>query len=418
MPCPAMDNIKRYAYRKLIVCRLYNVQLKMRYSLISTTILVLLITTLTFQGCSFNQKESSSQSDHSSSLVADFRVSPQGDSIISNRKFEQVPAIAASVSGNILYVAWYSGGAAPGPGNFVTVSTSTDKGETWVNDQLVVYPKSPSSRIFDPALWRDDKGQVRLYYGSVKDSLVWDGTGGVHSVEISMNGSEIAYQSPQRITDGVMSNKPVYLGSKQLTLFPVYIDKPSPLDSAGKKFPENGAFIFASDDKSFTKYATIVLPDSLRIHDEPQVVEVNTVGGFLGLLRTTKGIYSANSSDYGKTWSEPKPFTASGPTTSSRLFIGKLASGNILLVSNNSTTRNNMTASLSKDGGKTWPYQLLLDSRENVSYPDADQTPDGDIHVVFDRDRTGAKDILYCRFTEDDILKGIKENVFKKRVNK
>jgi len=136
------------------------------------------------------------------------------------------------------------------------------------------------------------------------------------------------------------------------------------------------------------------------------------------LMRTTRGIYAAISTDYGKTWTDPKPFTASGPTTSSRFYIGKLASGNLLLVSNNSTTRNNMTASLSKDGGKTWPYQLLLDSRDNVSYPDADQTPDGAIHVVFDRDRTGAKDILYCRFTEEDILKGLKENVFRKRVNK
>ena len=77
-----------------------------------------------------------------------------------------------------------------------------------------------------------------------------------------------------------------------------------------------------------------------------------------------------------------------------------------------------MTASLSKDGGKTWPYQLLLDSRENVSYPDADQTPDGNIHVVFDHDRTGAKDILYFRFTEEHVLKGSIENIFKSRVNK
>ena len=387
-------------------------------SLIPYVLLALFIAAMISPGCKSNKEEVSANSSDSSSLVADFRVSPQDDSTISDRKFEQVPAIAASADGNILYVAWYSGGKSPGPGNFVTVSTSTDEGKTWVNDQLVVYPKSPSSRIFDPALWRDHKGQVRLYYGSAKDSLVWDGIGGVNSVEISMNGSDVAFSSPKRLTDGVMSNKPVYVSSKKITLLPVYVDKPTNADSSGVIYPENGAFIFASDDKGLTKYSTIVLPDSLRIHDEPQIVEVNSEGGFLALLRTTKGIYSANSSDYGKTWSEPKPFTASGPTTSSRFFIGKLVSGNLLLLSNNSMTRNNMTASVSKDGGKTWPYQLLLDSRENVSYPDADQTPDGAIHVVFDRDRTGAKDILYCRFTEEDILKGLKENVFKKRVNK
>jgi hypothetical protein len=59
----------------------------------------------------------------------------------------------------------------------------------------------------------------------------------------------------------------------------------------------------------------------------------------------------------------------------------------------------------------------LLDARENVSYPDADQTPDGKIHVVFDRERISAKDILYCRFTEEDVIKGSTEMVFKTRVN-
>ncbi len=385
------------------------------------SLITLLVALTILAGCN-PSKESSEISNGADSLVADFRISPEGDTAISNRKFEQVPAIAADADEKVIYVAWYSGGAAPGPGNFVTVSTSTDNGESWVNDQLVLYPKSPSTRIFDPALWRDNKGQVHLYYGSAKDSLVWDGFGGVNTVQLSMAGSKIAYDAPKRLTDGVMSNKPIYVESKKITLLPVYVDKPTTnnqqQDSKENKYPANGAFIFASDDKGITMYSSISLPDSIRIHDEPQVVEVSANGTLLALLRTTKGIYAATSSDYGKTWSEPKPFTASGPTTSSRFFIGKLASGNLLLVSNNSTTRNNMTASLSKDGGKTWPYQLLLDSRENVSYPDADQTPDGSIHVVFDRDRTGAKDILYCRFTEDDILKGLKENVFRSRVNK
>ncbi|MES3017693.1 MAG: sialidase family protein [Bacteroidota bacterium] len=385
-------------------------------SLISTSLVILFGTAL-FTGCS-SKTTSESGSIHSDSLTADFRIQPQGDTSITNRNFEQVPAIAASADGKVIYVAWYSGGAAPGPGNFVTVSTSQDNGENWVNDQLVVYPKTRTTRFFDPALWRDNDGQVRLYYGSAKDSLLWDGFGGVNSVAIDMKGSKIVYSDPQRITDGVMSNKPIYIDSKKLTLLPVYIDKSPKADSGDVKYPKTGAFILSSDKNAVSSYSSIVLTDSIRIHDEPQLVEVSSAGELLALLRTTKGIYSASSSDYGKSWSEPKPFTASGPTTSSRFYIGKLASGNLLLVSNNSTTRNNMTASLSKDGGKTWPYQLLLDARENVSYPDADQTPDGNIHVVFDRDRTGAKDILYFRFTEDDILKGLKDNVFKRRVNK
>lgn len=361
--------------------------------------------------------------DQDASAMVEFISNPE-DSRLKDRKFEQVPAVGASADGKHIFVAWYSGGAAPGPGNYVTLSVSQDKGKTWLNDQLAVYPSSSEYRLFDPALWRDKFGQVRLFYGSAKQNLLWDGFGGVNAVEIKWDGNKISHSEPVRISDGVMSNKPVYLPSKNRVLFPVYIDKPLPGTKSEKAFPHDGAFIYSKDYSGsgrklqLSPYSSIHIPEELRIHDEPQVVEVNGNGNYLALVRTTKGIYYTKSSDFGKTWSEVQPFTASGPTTSSRFYIGKLSSGNLLLVSNNSTTRNKMTAFLSVDGGKTWPHKLLLDARENVSYPDADQTTDGNIHVVFDRERTGAMDILYCRFTENDLLKGDQSAVFKTRVNK
>lgn len=357
--------------------------------------------------------------DKDASAMAEFITNPD-DSRLKDRKFEQVPAVGATADGKHVFVAWYSGGAAPGPGNYVTLSVSEDKGKTWLNDQLAIYPRSSEYRLFDPAIWRDHLGQVHLFYGSAKNNLIWDGFGGVNALEIKWDGKRVLHSAPVRISDGVMSNKPVYLSSKKLTLFPVYIDKPLPGTKSAISFPQDGAFIYSKSGKkmNLSSYSSIRIPEELRIHDEPQVVELNETGEYLALVRTTKGIYSTHSSDFGKSWSEVKPFTASGPTTSSRFYIGKLSSGNLLLVSNNSTTRNKMTAFLSMDGGKSWPHQLLLDARENVSYPDADQTADGSIHVVFDRERTGAKDILYCRFTENDLIKGDSNVVFKTRVNK
>jgi len=361
--------------------------------------------------------------DNDASAIAEFINDPE-DSRLKDRKFEQVPAVGATADGKHIFVAWYSGGAAPGPGNYVTLSVSQDSGNTWLNDQLVVYPSDQSYRLFDPAIWRDNTGKVHLFYGSAKNSLIWDGFGGVNSVEISWDGKKISNSKPVRISDGVMSNKPVYLTSKNVALFPVYIDKPLTGTKSEMAFPQNGVFIYSKDfSKSpnrlqLSPYASIQIDEELRIHDEPQVVEISDMGECLAMLRTTKGIYYTKSSDFGKTWSQLQPFTASGPTTSSRFYLGKLSSGNLLLVSNNSTTRNKMTAFLSKDGGKTWPHKLLLDARENVSYPDADQTSDGNIHVVFDRERTGARDILYCRFTENDFLNGNSSAVFKNRVNK
>ena len=376
--------------------------------------------TFLFSGCSTSKiTVLDIAGDKDASAIAEFIHDPE-DSRLKDRKFEQVPAVGASADGKQVFVAWYSGGPAPGPGNYVTLSVSEDSGKSWMNDKLVVYPTDQSYRLFDPAIWRDNKGKVHLFYGSAKNSLIWDGFGGVNSVEIKWDGKKIDASKPVRISDGVMSNKPIYLHSKNTALFPVYIDKPLPGTKSEKSFPQHGVFIYSKPVKNLllSPYSSIYIDEELRIHDEPQIVEISETGECLAMLRTTKGIYYTKSSDFGKTWTPLQPFTASGPTTSSRFYLGKLSSGNLLLVSNNSTTRNKMTAFLSKDGGKTWPHKLLLDARENVSYPDADQTNDGNIHVVFDRERTGAKDILYCRFTESDILNNNYSSVYKVRVNK
>jgi hypothetical protein len=392
-------------------------------SIIFSTLLIAASFGIFISGCNSDKKTANSAVDTSDSAAL-FITGNETDPSLKDRKFEQVPAIGTSADGKQIFVAWYSGGAAPGPGNYVTLSVSQDAGENWLNDQLVIYPNLPEYRFFDPAFWRDKNGNLNLFYGSVKDSLLWDGFGGVNAVEIAWNGSKITHTQPKRISDGVMSNKPIYLASKDLALFPVYVDKPLPGDSTGKVFPANGAFIRAldysksSDLAALSNYSSIIIAEDIRIHDEPQVVEISDKGNLMAMVRTTKGIYFSTSSDYGLNWNPVEPFTAAGATTSSRFYLGKLASGNLLMISNSSTTRNNMTAFISTDGGKTWPHKLLLDARENVSYPDADQTPDGKIHVVFDRERTSAKDILYCRFTEDDVIKGNTELVFKSKVNK
>lgn len=388
-------------------------------SILLSALLFTATSTFFFSGCNSAKDALVIAGDKNASSVAEFITNPD-DSRLKERKFEQVPAVGVTADGKQIFVAWYSGGAAPGPGNYVTLSVSEDMGKTWLNDQLAIYPRSSEYRLFDPAIWRDHLGQVHLFYGSAKNNLIWDGFGGVNAVEIKWDGKRVLHSAPIRISDGVMSNKPVYLTSKKMTLFPVYIDKPLPGTKSDIAFPQDGAFIYSTSGKkmNLSAYSSIQIPEELRIHDEPQVVELNENGQYMAMVRTTKGIYSTNSSDFGKTWSEVKPFTAAGPTTSSRFYIGKLSSGNLLLVSNNSTTRNKMTAFLSMDGGKSWPHKLLLDARENVSYPDADQAADGNIHVVFDRERTGAKDILYCRFTENDLLNGNQDAVFKTRVNK
>src|SRR5262249_40156897 len=66
----------------------------------------------------------------------------------------------------------------------------------------------------------------------------------------------------------------------------------------------------------------------------------------------------------------------------------KLQSGNLLLVYNDSMKdRTPLTAALSTDGGKTFPYRRNVgEGPGDFAYPYAAQTRDGKIHLVFTTD--------------------------------
>ena len=350
---------------------------------------------------------------------------PVNDARIKNRQHELVSSIAASADGKQIFIAWYTGGKGEGPGNYVTLAVSLDNGKTWKNDQLVVYPKEATTRFFDPVLWRDKNGKVWLFYAvglKTKEKQIWDLKGGVNAVSIAWNGKKVTHSQPSLLSYGIMMNKPVYIPQKDIALFPVSVWQLGKDNSRDPEYVQDGTFIHSIDYKANSKvlatYGSVpVLPDSMRTFDEHQVVQISERGELLCLLRAKPGIYYSKSKDFGKSWSTLQPFMASGPTNSARFYIGKLQSGNLILILNSSKTRNNMTAFISKDGGKTWPHKLLLDNREMVSYPDLDQTHDGKLHVTYDHDRAGAKDIFYCSFREEDILEGNTENIFRTPIN-
>ena len=69
-------------------------------------------------------------------------------------------------------------------------------------------------------------------------------------------------------------------------------------------------------------------------------------------------------------------------------------------------SRSHLTAFVSDDDGRTWTGGLLLDERAGVAYPDGVQAPDGTITVIYDRNRTGEREILTARFREEDARAG------------
>ena len=67
------------------------------------------------------------------------------------------------------------------------------------------------------------------------------------------------------------------------------------------------------------------------------------------------------------------------------------------------STRTNMTIALSDDDGATWKHKVCIDTRQSISYPDA-QEKDGVIYMTYDYKRTSEREILFAKFTEDDVI--------------
>ncbi len=331
-------------------------------------------------------------------------------------EYEGCPSIVAAQDGDIMYTAWYERGRRVP--NQVTIAISLDKGKTWKNNQLVLQPNGATQKISDPALWQDHNGDIWLFFNSWPFDLPI-----LYASRLTWDGVRIQYTDPVNIAVGIMLNKPAYVPEKNVALFPVSVWRHLDVAVFGNVQP--GAFVRLFDYNRGKKDLDMLTPysivdglaDDLWDYDEHQVVQTSETGGFLCILRAKDGIHYANSTDYGKTWTPLAPFTATGLTTYSRFHISRLQSGNLLLILNDSATRTHMTAFLSEDGGETWPHRLLIDERRRVSYPDASQSADGIIHITYDRDRDGDRDILYLGIVENDIIQGNESNIQRIRIN-
>ena len=324
------------------------------------------------------------------------------------RPFQGIPGIERAPGGR-LWATWYGGGPDEGPDNYVMLSTSKDGGASWSPVRLVIDPPGPI-RAFDPCLWQDPTGRLWLFWAQAH--TWWDGRAGVWAITTTDPDAEDPHWSaPRRLCDGIMMNKPTTLSTGEWVL-PSAVWKVATTrvtDEAARQDPgeDTGTNLVVSTDqgKTWTRRGQAQVPD--RTFDESMVVERKDRSLWL-LVRTKYGIGESLSTDRGRSWSPGQPSAI--PHLNSRFFIRRLKSGRLLLVRHDppagSTKRSHLKAYLSEDDGKSWSGGLLLDERVGVSYPDGTQDPDGTLHLIYDFDRKGARQILTTTLTEADILAG------------
>ena len=331
----------------------------------------------------------------------------------SRRTYEGIPSFAASDGTGRMWATWYaSPTGAENADNYLVLATSADGGATW--REAVLYDPDPHGpvRAFDPELWIAPDGRLRWFWtertappASPDDpysGCAADPSNDRLTMAELDPGAEPdpAALSARRVARGVMMGKPIVAGDGAW-LLPV-----------ARWYEAPSACVCASTDggRTFAERGGATLPAGKRTFDEHNLVELRdgTLRAYIRTAAGPDGLWEADSPDGGRTWGAPRPGVL--PHLSARVFVCRLASGALLLVKNGlpgdrpETDRRDLTAYLSEDDGATWPFALPLDTgRSDVSYPDGQQLADGRIAVVWDFDRSGARQILLAVFREEDV---------------
>ncbi len=326
------------------------------------------------------------------------------------RLYQGVPGIARDEKSGRLWATWFSGGRDESKENYVLVVTSGDDGLTWTEPVLVVDP-THDVRTFDPCLWTTPDGRLLLFYAQnqAAEKQLHDGRWGVWFTTCEQpDRADSTWTTPERICDGIMLNKPTVLRSGAW-LLPV----------AHWYNHAHGAGVVRSLDqgKTFIKIGgapgrSSPTPKGIGGGMEHILIERRDDSLWMP-MRIGDGMAESTSTDGGVTWSPPVRSAMANPAA--RFHVRRLKSGRLLMINYvgfdaslwpPANRRSHLTAMLSDDDGKSWPHRMLLDDRLQVSYPDAIETPEGKLYIIYDRGRTSDREILMAVTSEADILAG------------
>jgi len=218
---------------------------------------------------------------------------------------------------------------------------------------------------------------------------------------------------------GAFCRHPVQVLSNGDWIFPMWYsvaeDDPNAL-----QYGSDYSVVQISTDRGETWTEYPVPGSKRRVH--MSIVETEP-GRLLAFFRSraADAVYRSESTDFGRTWSEPRATDL--PNNNASIKAIRLRSGAIALAFNACRggtdpdvtcwpkQRSPLMLALSDDGGETFPYMRVLEAGENFAgeanrhrtatyhYPSVIQSRDGAIHVSYTYH--GSDRIKYHRITED-----------------
>lgn len=319
---------------------------------------------------------------------------------VSTGPYKHPASICALDNGDLLLV-YYGGEGEYAQSTAVFLSRLPAGARRW--SPPVPVARDPFRSTGNGVCWQDPAGRVWLFY-VIRFGQTWS-TSRI-AARISDDGGR-TWSDPGLISleEGWMvRGKPIVLASGRW-LLPVYYEAGNDRERVE---PETSSF-FLIRDPGGSEWRPSGRIRSSNGNLQPSPVELSP-GHLLAFCRRGGGygpeergfIIAAESRDGGLTWSEGRDTDFPNPNSAVELI--RLRSGRLLLIYNPSMNRRTpLTAALSEDGGKTWPWKRnLAEGEDSFAYPSAVQTPDGKIHVVYTSD--GRKVIRRAVFLESDLL--------------
>ena len=413
-------------------------------------------------------------------------INPTGD-LATGRAYQGTPNIVVTASGKRAFALWYGNGiddeehkgqppACENTDNYVMVAYGDSK-LNFGNNRVRIVIRSPHKRLvrcFDPCGWREPSGRIWLAwcqstgeydflhnYYEAKNSQ-WSRRGSTWGIYTdNPDDPEPAWSQPRRLFDGTMINGPIFL-KDGTGLYPVCQFTMKDIQDMHSQKEGAGAWI-SRDGFNFEQIGNIRFPDSSYAEHmfiekkdgsiwclarrEPGQMRLQTYSrgrkNYVNSFTPNDGIVEAFSTDGGRTFG-PSRFSKI-PGIGSRTYLGRLASGNLLLMKNWAyderwlagkpkpdspprpapddpepdlfprPQRRAVVAYISKDDGATWQGGYYLadvrkttsrEDRKYVSYPYASQADDGFIYICWDYSRFDEPEIHAAKLTEADILAG------------
>lgn len=307
--------------------------------------------------------------------------------------YEAFPDVCMTHAGELLCVFYAGYGHVSVPnealpmGARISMVRSTDGGKTWSAAETVVDTPIDDR---DPSITQLSNGDLLVTYMSY-DPGRRPGTHQVFTIRSTDGGA--TWGEPRRVPTPFDANEAVSEPVREMPdgrlLFPVYgsmLDQPQ---------PRYVSAVLESNDMGETWETLAFLRSAEYELSEPSLARMPD-GRLLMLIRPV--MTWTESTDEGKTWTEPTPMPVSGDAP-----YLLLTSKDILLCG----FRHRPTASTvliySRDFGRTWSDMILLD-RVLGAYPSMVELPDGKILVVYYTEG-GGSDIraVFVKADEDEV---------------